>query len=80
MTSAPAQNRLSQDQRRAIAYVKANGGVTTRDAALALQRSRQGMLSTLQLLEGRGIVRCVWPNRPGHDSWEWYFVEDPTDA
>lgn len=80
MKAPPAANQLSQDQRRAIAYVKANGGVTTRAAALALERSHAGMLSTLRVLEGRGMVRSHWPNRAGHDSYEWHFITEDPDA
>jgi hypothetical protein len=80
MTAEVKARELSQDQRRAIAYVRANGGCTTRAASVALGRSLTGMLSTLQLLEGRGIVRGVWPNRPGHTSWEWYITEGSPDA
>lgn len=80
MTAEVKARELSQDQRRAIAYVRANAGCTTRAASIALTRSLTGMLSTLNLLEGRGLVRSHWPNRPGHTSWEWYPVEGAADA
>lgn len=80
MTLAEVRRELSQDQRRTLDYIKANPGATTRVAAIALGRSRNGQLSSLRSLESRGLVRWTWPNRPTTESYSWWPTWEPSDA
>lgn len=80
MTAAEVRRELSQDQRRALDYYKANPGATTRTGAIALQRSPSGLLSTLRALEKRGLVRWDWPNRPTTESFSWWLTGEGRDA
>lgn len=72
--------QLAITQRAALGYVKANEGVTTVAAAVALERTRVGMLDTFRSLEDRGLLRWTWPNTPATDSYQWWTTREAFDA